>query len=166
MRYESHLITWGCYISGDKRASMKSVLLLGALLLSASPVVADDFVYLECTTKTITTKKDLKSNQITKKVEEIETAQFTVDLANSRIKSAKQSRWEEAQIVDGAIVLDGEWTENGFTTSVKVSMQVVPPGRMMGDGLSRNDAILESFKARGKCKEIDESVFERTSREL
>ena len=40
-------------------------------------------------------------------------------------------------------------------------MQVVPPYRIAGDGLSRNDAILESAIARGMCKAIDASVFEK-----
>ena len=74
---------------------------------------------------------------------------------------AKNPEWEENKIVNSAFVIDEEWTANGFTTTIKYSMQVVPPYRIAGDGLSRNDAILESAIARGMCKAIDASVFEK-----
>ena len=140
---------------------MKLPILIGILLLSVSPVVADDYLYLECVTKSVTTTKDLKSNQITKREEDSEISHIKVDLANSRTAMAKNPEWAENKIVNSAFVIDEEWTANGFTTTIKYSMQVVPPYRIAGDGLSRNDAILESAIARGMCKAIDASVFEK-----
>ena len=57
----------------------KLSVLLGALLLSASPVLADDLVYLECESKIVVTTKDLKSNQITKREETTETTHNKID---------------------------------------------------------------------------------------
>ena len=51
---------------------MKSLLALGALLLSASPVVADDFVYLECETKTQVRAIDAETAQVIRDLEETE----------------------------------------------------------------------------------------------
>ena len=133
--------------------------LLSSLLISASPVVADDLVYLECEAKSVTTTKDLKSNQITKREETADTNVFKVDLANNRHASAKKPEWEEVKIVDGVAVLDEEFTENGFNIKMKASWQIVPPGRITGDGSSSNDAISETFKLRGMCKASDASVF-------
>ena len=110
--------------------------------------------------KSVITTKDLKSNQITKREEDSEISHIKVDLANSRTAIAKKPEWEEVKIVDGMVVLDEEWIEYGFTTTMKGSLQVVPPYRMVGDGLSRDDAISETFKGRGICKVIDASVFE------
>ena len=138
---------------------MKLPILLGALLLSASPAFADDFVYLECETKSVDTTKDLKSNQITKREEATETTHHKVDLENSRTASAKKPEWEEVKIVDGVAVLDEEFTENGFNIKMKASWQIVPPGRITGDGSSSNDAISETFKLRGMCNASDASVF-------
>ena len=59
---------------------MKYPIILGALLLSASPALADEFVYLKCVTKVTVVKKDLKANKITKKVEATETDQIMVNL--------------------------------------------------------------------------------------
>ena len=139
---------------------MKLPIILGALLLSVSPAVADDFVYLECETKLVATIKDLKSNQITKREEATETTHHKVDLANSRTASAKKPEWEEVKIVDGAAVLDEESTENGENISMKASWQIVPPGRFTADGSFINDTTSTTFKARGICKASDASVFE------
>ena len=121
---------------------------LGAILLSASSAVAGDFVYLECEAKSVATTKDLKSNQITKRQETTETTHHKVDLANSRIASAKEHEWEEVKIVDGVAVLDEELTEDGWNISMKGSWQIVPPGRFTGDGLFIDDTISTTFKIR------------------
>ena len=138
----------------------KLSVLLGALLLSASPAIAGDFVYLECEGKSVTTIKDLKSNQILKREETTETTHHKFDLVNSRLMSADNPQWEEVKIVDGVAVLDEELTEDGWNISMKGSWQIVPPGRFTGDGLFSNDAISETFKLRGMCKASDASVFE------
>tara|TARA_Y100000766_G_scaffold75236_1_gene63727 strand:- start:1171 stop:1614 length:444 start_codon:yes stop_codon:yes gene_type:complete len=144
---------------------MKLPILLGALLLSASPVVADDLVYLECETKSVNTTKDLKSNQIMKREETAEITHHKVDLANGRTASAKKPEWEEVKIVDGVAVLDEESTDNGVNISMKASWQIVPPGRLTGDGVFSNDVSSETYKIRGMCKAIDESVFEKALKE-
>ena len=135
--------------------------LLSALLVSASPAVADDLVYLECEGKSVTTIKELKSNQILKREETTETIYHKVDLANSRTASAEDPEWEEIKIVDGVSVEDKEFTEDGFVIKRKGSWQVVPPGRFIGDSSFSNDTTSTTFKARGMCKGIDESLFEK-----
>ena len=144
---------------------MRCLPLLGALLLSASSAVADDFVYLKCVTKVTVVKKDLKSNKITKKEEATETDHIMVNLTRSRTLTAKKPEWNEDKIVNGVAIIDENWSENGFTNTMKVTMQIVPPGPMTGDAIRRNDATLETFKARGMCKGIDESDFEKELKE-
>ena len=143
----------------------KLSVLLGALLLSASPVLADDLVYLECEGKSVTTIKELKSNQILKKEETTETTHHKFDLVNSRLMSADNPQWEEVKIVDGVVVLDEESTEDGFDIKVNASWRIVPPGRFTADGLFINDTTSTTFKARGMCKGIDESEFEKALKE-
>ena len=144
---------------------MNSLLVLSALLLSASPAVADDFVYLECDKKSIIITEDLKSNEITTGEEDFEISHIKVDLVNSRTATAKRPEWEEGKVVNGAFVVEGELTENGITTTMKFSLQVVPPYRMVGESLSRNDAISMTFKGRGICKVVEASVFEKALKE-
>ena len=139
---------------------MRLSTLLGALLLSVSPAVADDFVYLECETKLVATIKDLKSNQITKREEATETTHHKFDLVNSRLMSADNPQWEEVKIFDGVVVLDEESTEDGFDIKVNASWRIVPPGRFTADGSFINDTTSTTFKLRGMCKASDASVFE------
>jgi len=143
----------------------KLSVLLGALLLSALPAIADDLVYLECESKIVVTTKDLKSNQITKREETTETTHNKIDLANSRTASAKDPEWEEVKIVEGVIIEDDEFTENGFDISIKGSWQIVPPGRFTGDGLFIDDTTSTTFTIRGICKASDASAFEKAPKE-
>ena len=50
---------------------------------------------------------------------------------------------------------------NQWTHARKASMQIVPAGRMTADSFSRNETISQSSTARGMCKAIDASVFEK-----
>ena len=139
---------------------MKFHLVLGALLLSASPAIAEDLVYLECEGKSVTTIKELKSNQILKREETTETTHHKVDLANSRTATAKDPEWEEVKVVNGAVVLNEESTEDGFEIKIKGFWQIVPPGRYTAVGSFINDTTSTTFETRGMCKASDASVFE------
>ena len=142
---------------------MKSLLVISALLLSASPVVADDFVYLRCESNRLITVKDLKSNQIIKKEEETVIQHLRLDLLNSRIMGALGGEWEEVEIVNGYIIEDREEKINGNTFIQKASMQFDPTGQIIADSLIRRDSLseLESGKIRGICTASDESAFEK-----
>ena len=144
---------------------MKLSIIFSVLLLSVSPAVADDIVFLECETKLVTTIKDLRSNQILKREETTETTHNKVDLANSRTASAKDPGWEEVKIVYGVVVSDEESTEDGFDIKINASWQIVPPGRLTGDGSFINDTTSTTFKIRGMCKGIDKSEFEKARKE-
>ena len=69
--------------------SMKSLLALSALLLSASPAIADDFVYLECENKTVAITKYLKPPRITEEAVTSDIQHLKVDLVNSRFMAAE-----------------------------------------------------------------------------
>ena len=75
-----------------------------ALLLSASPAIADEFVYLKCVTKVTIARKDLKSNKITKR-EETETEHVMVNLTKSLTQTASNPTWREEKIVNGVACL-------------------------------------------------------------
>lgn len=64
---------------------MKSLFIISALLLSASPAFAAEFVYLNCESNLFITIKGLKPNQITKKEESTVIQHLKIDLPNSRI---------------------------------------------------------------------------------
>ena len=94
---------------------MKYLILIGALLLSALPAVAADFVYLKCESKRFITLKDLRLNQIIKREEKTFIQHLKLDLLNSRIMGSLGGEWEEVQIVNGHVVEETEIIKNGKT---------------------------------------------------
>ena len=143
--------------------NMKCLPLLSALLLSASPAVADDFVYLRCESSRFIAVKNLKSNQIIKREEKTVIQHLKLDLLNSRIMGSLGGEWEEVEIVNGYVVEDKKEIVNGNTVIQKASMQFDPTGQIVADVLIRRDSLseLESGKIRGICKRSDESAFEK-----
>ena len=141
----------------------KLSVLLGALLFSASPAVAEDFVYLRCKSNRFITVKDLKSNQIVKREEKTVIQHLKLDLLNSRIMGSLGGEWEEVEIVNGYVVEDKKEIVNGNTVIQKASMQFDPTGQIVADVLIRRDSLseLESGKIRGICEGSDESAFEK-----
>ena len=145
---------------------MKLPILLGALLLSTAPAVADDFLYLRCDTKFSKISKDLRANKIIESDEGVDIFHSKVDLINSRVITAEgDAEWEEVEIVNGVYSVDEEKLENGVTTSMSMSLQVDPPGQMTVNSLFRDDNASISFKITGVCKEVDASVFEKALKE-
>ena len=142
---------------------MKLSLLLSTLLLTASPALADDFVYLKCESNRFITVKNLKSNQIIKREEKTVIQHLKLDLLNSRIMGSLGGEWEEVEIVNGYVVEDKKEIVNGNTVIQKASMQFDPTGQIVADVLIRRDSLseLESGKIRGICKGSDESAFEK-----
>ena len=141
---------------------MKYLPLLGALILSASPAIADDFLYLRCDTKFSKISKDLRANKVIQSDEGADVLLSKVDLINSRVMTAEDdAEWEEVEIVNGVYSVDEEKLVNGVTLSASMFLQVDPPGQMTVNVLSRDDNSSVSFKVTGMCKEVEASVFEK-----
>ena len=139
----------------------KLSILLGALLLSASPALADDFLYLECDAKFSVINKDLKANQIWRE-EDVDIFYSKVDLVNSQILAAKgEPEWKELQIIDGVYVFNEEELKHGVATSMSLSLQVDPPRQITVNVLALDGDYSRTTKMTGMCKEVDASVFEK-----
>ena len=139
----------------------KLSILLGALLLSASPALADAFLYLECDTKFSVINKDLKANQIWRE-EDVDIFYSKVDLVNSQILAAKgEPEWKELQIIDGVYVFNEEELKHRVATSMSLSLQVDPPRQITVNVLALDGDYSRTTKMTGMCKEVDASVFEK-----
>ena len=145
---------------------MKYLPLLSALLLSATPAIADDFLYLRCDTKFSKISKDLRANKIIEIDEGADVLHSKVDLINSRVMTAEDdAEWEEVEIINGVYSVGEEKLVDGVTLSTSMFLQVDPPGKMTVNVLSRDDNSSVSFKVTGMCKEVDASVFEKALKE-
>ena len=142
---------------------MKLPILLTALLLSATPVVADDFVYLMCESKGFNEMTDLKTNETERSIVGSHVQHWKVNVATSRFISAEGDVWDKAKIVNGVAIEEWEKPRNkdGITLSLKATIQIVPPGPSSFHSLSRSDFYTYSMNETGMCKGSDASVFEK-----
>ena len=146
---------------------MRSLLALGALLLSASPALADDFVYLKCEVKGFDEAKNLETNEIDRREFKGDIQDWKVDIANSRLIEADGDVWDTAKIVNGVAIEEWDKPRNkkGISLSSKFSIQIDPPGPLFLHSISRGDFGSYTMNATGMCEEIDASVFEEALKE-
>ena len=140
---------------------MKLPMLLGALLLSASPAVADDFVYLECDYELKMESRAIRSNQLVMSEVEKISQYLKVDLKNNRLMTSDTEKWRDVLIVNGILYEEKYDEGNKYPIKGELSVAIQPPGMYSGEAFSRDDALRYVMRASGTCKEIDASVFEK-----
>ena len=139
---------------------MKLPIILGALLLSAAPTVADDFVYLKCDVEMTRTYEFPFRDQVD--VEENSLVEYyKVDTANSRMMMANTAKWAEANIVDGVVIQNFDIVEVGFTLKGYSSMQISPPGVVDMDTTTSNDEVSMRVVVKGSCQSSAASAFQK-----
>ena len=158
---------------------MKSLLALGALVLSASPAVADDFVYLSCETKTQLRVIDAETAKVIRDFEETESIYedniskkiYKIDLKNSQythhLEGNRKSDVQvkiDAKIKNGKLMHYGEGPRGHIETKISFD----PPGEILINGSYVGFAMdgmrpltyIGEYITKGSCTDIDASVFE------
>jgi len=156
---------------------MKLPILLGALLISASPGVGDGFVYLRCETKTQVRAIDAETAQIIRDFGEIESTNeenfhteiYRIDLKNSQYnhhldgnrKSDMQVK-VDAKIKNGKLMHFGEGPRGYIETKILYE----PPGQLLIKGsyvgASIQGMYIGEFITKGSCEGISASDYENS----
>ena len=155
--------------------------LLSSLLISASPVVADDLVYLSCETKTQLRVIDAETAKVIRDFEEIESTNedniskeiYRIDLKNSKYthhqdgnqKSDVQAKID-AKIKNGKLMHYGEGPRGYIDTKISFD----PPGEILINGSYVGFAMdgmrpltyIGEYITKGSCTDIDASEFENS----
>ena len=147
---------------------MKLPILLGALLLSATPAVADNFLYVRC--KTEVTATTLRSNQVVNSEQGDMIFYFKTDLKNSRIMNSTRGEWDKLEIKNGVAFEDKVNVLDGLNYHTKTSMEIQPLGKIVVNvAVSKiahsNDDISQMLKGSGDCQEVDASAFEKAMKQ-
>ena len=160
---------------------MKLPIFLGALVLSASPAVADDFVYLECETKTQLRVIDAETAKVIRDFEETESTYednirkeiYRIDLKNSQythhLEGNRKSDVQvkiDAKIKNGKLMHYGEGPRGYIETKISFD----PPGEILINGSYVGFAMdgmrpltyIGEYITKGSCKDIDASEFENS----
>ena len=139
---------------------MKRPVLLAALLLSAPPALADDFLYMVCRVK----GSNASTNRISRDVlnnDYVDFLMFKVDLSKSLFRNHRAPEWIRISVVGNTIVQDTKINREGFSAHVKGVLPLNPPGPISIDNWFRNTTEYRVIRGKGDCRKTDSSTWEK-----
>ena len=139
---------------------MKRPLLLAALLLSAPPALADDFLYMVCRVKGSNTGTNRISRDVLNN-DYVDFLMFKVDLSKSLFRNHRAPEWIRISVVGNTIVQDTKINREGFSSHVKGVLPLNPPGPISIDNWFRNTTEYRVIKGKGDCRKTDSSTWEK-----
>ena len=144
---------------------MKFIPILGALLLSATPAVADKFLYVSCEMNGTHQVTALPSGKvISERPLVVNTLLFKIDLTNNKMRSHTVAEWSDIHIKENQIIQDDKFNEKGFSGQVRGVMPLNPPGPAKVHNWYKSKTVYQVIKGEGVCTEIDSSAFEEASK--
>ena len=109
-----------CYRSGSSHLPMKSLPGLVALLLSASPAMADEFLYVACEMNGTNKMTVLPSGKvISESPLVVNTLSLKVDLIDNQMMSLAVAKWSDFRIKGNQIISDDKVNVKGFSGEVR-----------------------------------------------
>ena len=138
---------------------MKLPLLLTTLLLSASPSLADDFVYLECDALVSALTKKVITNEVLADVQENEQRYFKVDVTNSRI-TERTGSWDDVTLANGVAYSSVNDVYEGATITGEFMIEYSPAGGISIQITTIGDERIGEMSVNGTCQSSDKDTFE------
>ena len=145
---------------------MKFPLLLTTLLLSASPALADDFLYVVCEMKGTDKKISLPSGRVISDEPIADTSlSFKINLTEQKARSHKDPVWADISVWDDLIVQYTQIDEGGIIGQIQAIMPLNPPGLTSINNWFKTQTEYQVIKGEGECREIDSFAFEDASKQ-
>ena len=138
---------------------MKLQLLLATLLLSSTPALADDFVYLKCDALVSAITKQAITNEVLEDVQEQEQRFFKVDVINSRVKE-QTGRWDDVTLTNGVAYSSVNDVYEGATIVGEFMLEYSPAGRISIQATTTFDEVIGKMVVNGTCQSSDKDTFE------
>ena len=139
---------------------MKSLSLFGALLFSASPAIADDYIYMVCKIKGNNTSTNLASGHVLNQVVG-DYLMFKVDLSKSVFRNNRDPEWSPIRVTGNTIVQDTKISREGFSAHIRGILPLDPPGPMSIDNWFKSTTEYQVIKGEGECRKTDSSKWEK-----
>ena len=139
---------------------MKLPLLLTTLILSASPVVADDFLYMICKNDTNVKVIELPSGKTTVNQDGEEFILFKVDVTNKKLRNHVDPRWADVTVEGDQIIQDTKLTLGDTTAETYTLFPLTFPGPISMQDQWRDPSQLIVVNAQGECREIDSFTWD------
>ena len=142
---------------------MKLPILLTALLLSASPAVANDYLYLRCKkSDDIVITNSATSRIIGKRTKDV-IAIFKIDLTKKTLTDARAGYPQSFTVQNRAIIITYKVDNGQLKSSDIFKLNLMPPYSISSKGTAIVKTMNKSLTTRGEgsCEEVDASVFEK-----
>ena len=144
---------------------MKYLPLLGTLILSASPAIADDFIYLQCKSNTVVEAVYNLTDKVLVDKTEPTTIVYQIDLQKQLLMSSdKSTKPAKISIRDGVAVYRLDWASGDSSVKAIMKVGIEYPFETFGSGTNiygGDTQITVKWTDRGACKKVDASVFEK-----
>ena len=145
---------------------MKYLSLIGALFLSASPALADDFLYMVCDMEGTNKSMSLPSGQvISDKPLTVNSLRFQINLKEQKMRSDRVSVWVDRSVKGDQIIQNTQINEGGRFGQIQGVMPLNPPGPAIVHNWFKTMSEYKVIKAVGECREIDSSIFDEASKQ-
>ena len=143
---------------------MKLPLLLTTLLLSASPALADDFLYVVCEMKGTDKTISLPSGRVISDEPIADTSlRFKINLTEQKARSHKDPVWANISVWDDLIVQYTQIDEGGIIGQIQAIMPLNPPGLTSINNWFKRGSEYQVIQGDGQCQEIDSSAWNAQS---
>ena len=142
---------------------MKPLLTLGALLLSASAVIADDLIYLKCNGTVQFKEIDSTEKKILKEINKEVTIHYEIDAKKQLLVDSSDPKDPSAiKIWNGMIFEQIKLKEGTMTGNIHTQIAYDLPGKIAGRSTVREDDSNFEYVAdlAGSCEASDASAYE------
>ena len=146
---------------------MKCLLALGALLLSASPAVANDLLYLRCRKSDhIVITNSATSNIIDKRTKD-DSSILKIDLTKKTLADARARFPLSFTVQNKTIIATYKVDNDELKSDDMFKLNLIPPYSISSKGTAIVKTMNRSLTSRGEgsCEEVDASVFEKVMKE-
>ena len=142
---------------------MKLPILLTALLLSASPAVSKDCLYLRCKkSDDIVITNSATSRIIGKRTKDVSSI-FKIDLTKKTLTDARVGYPKSFTVQNKTIFITYKVDNDQLKSSDIFKLNLMPPYSISSKGTAIVKTMNKSLTTRGEgsCEEVDPSVFEK-----
>ena len=142
---------------------MKLPILLTALLLSASPAVANDYLYLRCKkSDDIVITNSATSRIIGKRTKDVSSS-FKIDFTKKTLTDARAGYPQSFTVQNKTIIITYKVDNDQLKSSDIFKLNLMPPYSISSKGTAIVETMNKSLTTRGEgsCEEVDASVFEK-----
>ena len=141
---------------------MKHPILLGALLLSVSPAVANNLLYLRCRKSDHIVIANTVTSKIIEERTKDDTSIFKIDLTKKTLTDARAGYPQSFTVQNRAIIITYKVDNDQLKSSDIFKLNLMPPYSISSQGTAIVKTMKKSLTTRGEgsCEEVDASVFE------